>query len=184
MPMIDVCLPKDALPPDVERRLLADVTGMAVDAEMRRTVDLMDDPDAVSASRERAMAIAWLFLHRPETYVAGTATTVPYYRFVINVPEGQNDDRFRSEVTKGITDLVAQAEAGRWAAPEYRVWVLTGEVEDGGWGAMGRVARLGDIVSFIAAEDLHAEAEQRLADRRRDAGRALIGAAGLPAVTA
>ena len=61
---------------------------------MRCMTDLMDDPGAVKTSTARAQSIAWMFVHRTDTYVAGELVELPHYRFVVTIPEGMIDDRF------------------------------------------------------------------------------------------
>jgi phenylpyruvate tautomerase PptA (4-oxalocrotonate tautomerase family) len=174
--MCDAYIPQDALPADAERELLSRVTDLLVDHELRRVTDLAKEPEDVEASRQRARQVAWLFLHRPEVYVAGAVREAPYYKFECRVPEGQADDEFREAVTRDITQAVVEAEGGRWPHPEARVWVFTWEVPEGSWGAIGGIFRLGDVVGWVAPEvrDL---AEGRLAARRHDQARAILAAA-------
>ena len=113
--------------------------------------------------------------------MASVPAEAPYYKFVINVPEGQADEEFRTAVTRDITQAVADAEGGKWPHPQFRVWVLTWEAPDGTWGATGQITRLHDVVGFVAPQ-LREQAVQRLADRRRDQARALLAAAGVHTV--
>src|ERR1700686_4502487 len=115
MPMCDAYIPKDALPPEVEREMLSRISELLIDHELRRADDLVEDHD-VEASRERARRIAWLSVLRHEAYVASAPAQAPYYKFVVNVPEGQADEEFRIAVTRDVTQAVADAEAGKWAA--------------------------------------------------------------------
>lgn len=183
MPMIDAHIPVGALTPEAEKALLTSVTDMVVRHEIRRTVDIVDDPETVAASIERAKSIAWLFVHRPEIYVGGEPTTAPYYKFHITVPGSQNDEVFRMASVRDITALVAKAEGGTWPHPELRVWVFTSEIPDGSWGAVGRPTHLGDILSFVLAQDVRAEGARRVQDWQREQAHALLQAAQ-PAVTA
>jgi phenylpyruvate tautomerase PptA (4-oxalocrotonate tautomerase family) len=182
MPMCDVHIPAGALPAETERGLLARVTDLLVEHELRRVIDLSDDPDAVEASRERARAVAWLFVHRPELYVAGKVREAPYYKFECRVPEGQADDVFREAVNRDLVQAVAEAEGGRWPHPEARVWVFTWEVPEGTWGALGRSFGLRDVINWVAPE-LTEFADGRLQERRRSEAEAMLAAAGRDPVT-
>ena len=59
MPMCDAYIPKDALSAEAERKLLSRVT------------DLLLEHEGADPSNEQVRSIAWLFVHRPEIYVAG-----------------------------------------------------------------------------------------------------------------
>jgi hypothetical protein len=177
VPMCDAYIPLDALSADAEREMLSRISELLIEHELRRTFDLVDDADAdADASTKRARSIAWLSVLRHEAYVASTPAQAPYYKFVVNVPEGQADDEFRISVTRDITLAVADAEGGRWPHPEFRVWVFTWEVADGTWGSAGRIIRLDDVIDFVAPQ-MREQAVKRLADRRRDDARALLAAA-------
>jgi phenylpyruvate tautomerase PptA (4-oxalocrotonate tautomerase family) len=174
--MCDAYIPKDALPADVEGELISRVTELLVEHELRRTIDLVKDPEAVEASRKRAAGIARVFVHRPEVYVAGTLHEAPNYKFECRVPEGQADDQFRAAAMRDITQAVVDAEGGKWPHPESRVWVFTWEVPEGTWGAMGQAIGLKDVIGWVAPE-LSDHADERLAARRREEARAIIEAA-------
>ena len=176
--MCDAYIPKDALPADAERALLSRVTELLVEHELRRTTDLVNDPERVEASKKRAAGIARVFVHRPEVYVAGTLREAPNYKFECRVPEGQSDEQFRAAVMKDITQAVVDAEGGAWPHPEARVWVFTWEVPEGTWGAMGQAIGLRDVIGWVAPE-LSDMADERLAARRRDEARAIVEAAAV-----
>lgn len=178
MPMCDAYIPQDALPAEAEGELLERVTNLLVEHELRRVIDLSKDPASVDASRRAARQVAWLFLHRPEIYVAGKVQQAPYYKFECRVPEGQADDAFREAVTRDIAKAVAAAEGGRWLHPEARVWVFTWEVPEGTWGATGRPFHLRDVINWVAPE-LKDLADERLAERRREQALAMLQAAGV-----
>ncbi len=150
MPLCDAYIPKDALEPEVERKLVARVTRLLIDHEMRRIAELLDDPAEIEASRVRASAIAWTFVHRTETYVAGEPITAPYYRFVCTVPEGQIDDEFAPAVNRDVMAAVSEAENGKWPNLGQRLWVTIHEVYDGRWGAGGRVLSLKHIIDVVS----------------------------------
>ena len=170
MPMCDAYIPKDALPADVERKLLSRVT------------DLLIEHEGADPTNEATRSIAWLFVHRHEMFVAGAPADAPHYKFVCQVPEGQYDDERRAAVTAAITQAVVEAEAGRWPNPEFRVWVFSWEVPDGTWGGLGKIFRLPDIAGFAAGPQASEAAEERLATRRREEAAAILQAAGAESV--
>jgi phenylpyruvate tautomerase PptA (4-oxalocrotonate tautomerase family) len=167
MPMCDAYIPKDALTPDAERKLLSRVT------------DLLIQHEGADPANEAVRSIAWLFVHRPEVFVAGSPAEAPRYKFVCQVPEGQYDDERRAAVTADITQAVVEAEAGNWPNPEFRVWVFSLEVPDGTWGALGRVVRLPDIAGFVSGDAGREYGTERLAQRRRDQAGAILQAGGI-----
>lgn len=155
MPMCDLYIQDGALEPEAERTFVGQVSDLLVKHEVRRIVDLVDDPAAVQASIKRASSIAWMFVHRTDTYVAGdpvgpTAPRGPVYKFVVRIPEGQLDDVFIPAVNRDILTALTEAENGRWKHPELRLWVFVQEIKDGTWGAAGEVLHLADIVDFVA----------------------------------
>jgi phenylpyruvate tautomerase PptA (4-oxalocrotonate tautomerase family) len=172
MPMLDAYIPEGALPPSAERELLAKIT------------DLLLEHEGVDPSNERARPLAWVFVHRPQVYVAGLPPKAPRYRFICQVPEGQYDDERRAAVTAAMTQAVAEAEGGAWPHPELRVCVFTCEVPDGWWGGGGRILRLADIYELGwppkpgVDEQPRERAEQVLAARRRQEAETLLAAAG------
>jgi phenylpyruvate tautomerase PptA (4-oxalocrotonate tautomerase family) len=171
MPMCDAFIPEGALSPNAERRLLARIT------------DLLLEHEGVHPTNERARALAWVFVHRHEMYVAGAPAQAPHYRFVCQVPEGQYNDERRAAVTAGMTQAVADAEGGSWPDPEQRVWVFTYEIKDGTWGALGRVIRLPDIYEVVVGAKGRGLAEQVLAERRRQKAELLLAGTDEPIAT-
>jgi phenylpyruvate tautomerase PptA (4-oxalocrotonate tautomerase family) len=166
MPMCDAYIPRDALPAEAERQLLSRVT------------DLLIRHEGADPTNEAVRSIAWLFVHRPEVFVAGSPADAPRYKFVCQVPEGQYDEERRAAVTADITQAVVEAEAGKWPNPEFRVWVFSFEVPDGTWGAMGQVVRLADIAGFVYGDAGREYGTERLGQRRRDQAAAILQAAG------
>jgi len=163
MPMLDAYIPEGALTPEAERKLLGTCT------------DLLLEHEGARPTNERARALAWVFVHRHETYVAGAPAGAPHYKFVCQVPEGQYDKQRRAAVTKAMTEALVEAEGGRWPDPEGRVWVFTFEVLDGTWGGLGgRVVTLPDIAEFVIGNAGRRYGEERLAERRREQARALL----------
>ena len=137
MPMLDAYIPQGALTAHAERALISKVS------------DLFLEHEGVDPNNERARPLTWVFVHRPEVYVAGTPPKTPRYRFICQVPEGQYNDERRAVVTAALTQAVADAEAGKWPHPERRVCVFTLEVPDGWWGGAGQILRLPDIYELI-----------------------------------
>jgi hypothetical protein len=109
--------------------------------------------------------------------VAGSPATVPRYRLVASVPEGQYDDERRAAVVASMTDAVLDAESGTHPRDANRVWVITHEIPDGTWGGRGRIMRLPDIAAFVVGDRARPLAAERLARRRRDAAVSLVAAA-------
>ncbi|MGO9760111.1 MAG: Tautomerase enzyme [Solirubrobacteraceae bacterium] len=157
MPMLDAYIPTDALTPEAEQQLLADLT------------DVLLTNEGADPSNERVRSIAWLFVHRPEAvYVAGVPASAPHYRFVASVPEGQYDAERRQAMVRDITEAVLDAERGAHERDPGRVWVFTPEIPDGTWGGFGQIATLADIATLATGDPKRGRqyAEERLAARR------------------
>lgn len=176
MPMCDIYIPTGALEPEAERKLVARVSELLVEHEMRRMADLMDDPEAVKTSKERANAIAWMFVHRTETYVAGRPAELPHYKFVITIPEGMIDDRFPPAINRDIYAAVKEAEAGARPGLPQRVWTHIHEVIDGRWGAGDRPMPIEGTVEFVAP-GWGGAARQRFEKKKRTAAKAVVALA-------
>jgi len=180
MPLLDVYIPEGALAPEAERALLAKVT------------DLLIEHEGVDPRNESTRRLAWIWVHRPDVYVAGAQPQSPRYRFICQVPEGQYNDERRAAMTAAIQQAVAEAEDGAWPHPEFRVVVFTCEVPEGWWGGEGRILRLADIYELnwppmpgVTGEPRDTAAEV-LAERRREQAERLRAAgekrhAGTPA---
>ena len=153
MPMIDAFIPENALTPQAEQALFAEVTNLVVKHEI-------GDP-----ANERAQNASWIFVHRPEVFVAGAPATAPRYRFIVSVPEGQFDHERRQAITAEITEAIAKAERRSFDEVSARVWVITAEIPDGSWGARGRIVRLPDILSSLLGERGRQTALERLGKR-------------------
>ena len=183
MPCCDAYIPQNALEPEAERKLVARITELLVEHEMRRILDLMHEPEAIDSMRKRAQSIAWTFVHRTDTYVNGVMSDAPYYRFVASIPEGQIDERFPPAINRDIMQAVVEAEGGKWPHPERRIWVHIVEIVDGLWGAGGRSLHLKEIVDFVA-DGWGSVAVDRWNDKKRDEAVALIGLGAAPDVAA
>lgn len=97
----------------------------------------------------RARAATWVFLLRPEVFVAGAPAETPRYRFVVTVPEGQYDDERRKGVVREVTEAVARAEGRRCEEVSPRVWIFPVETPDGTWGSRGEIQRLPAILARL-----------------------------------
>ena len=84
MPMLDAYIPEGALTPEAEHKLLGTCT------------DLLLEHEGAYPTNQRARSLAWVFVHRHETYVAGAPAEAPHYKFVCQVPQGQYDNKRRA----------------------------------------------------------------------------------------
>lgn len=155
MPMIDAFIPKDALSPSAEQELLSTVTDLVVKYEI-------GDP-----ANERGQNSSWIFVHRPEIFVAGAPATAPRYRFIVSVPEGQFDDERRQGVIAEVTAAIAKAENRSYDDVKARVWVIANEIPDGNWGSRGQVMRLPEILTYLLGESGRQTALERLAKLKK-----------------
>ena len=156
MPMIDATIPEGALKPEAEARLIKELT------------DILIAHEGFDVGNQNAQSVSVVFLHRPAAvYVAGSRSTLPRYRIVPTVPEGQYTDAIRKALVKAVTDAVVRADGGKYEDVAPRVWVFPTEIPDGQWGGRGVIRSLPDIQAFIAGEDERQVGEERLARRRR-----------------
>lgn len=153
MPMTDAFIPENALTPQAEQELFSAVTDLVIEQEIG------------DSTNEVARNASWVFIHRPQIFVAGAPATAPRYKFVVSVPEGQFDVERRQAVTKGITEAIAKAEDRQLEEVAGRVWVITSEIPDGTWGARGHVVRLPDMMTRFFGERGRTVALERLAKR-------------------
>ena len=168
MPMCDAYIPTGALDPDAERQLIARLTDILVEHEMRRFLDLMD-PGTVNASHERASSIARIFVHRTETYVAGAPADTPVYKFVVSIPQGMIDDRFIPALNRDLFAALTAAERGKHPNLAQRVWTFVHEIQNGNWGAGDRAVKVGDIADFVSPGLGRAANERWAAKQQADA---------------
>jgi phenylpyruvate tautomerase PptA (4-oxalocrotonate tautomerase family) len=136
MPLIDLELPADAVPTDVEG-LVDELT-----AALLRARGVPDTP----ASREQV----WAYVRPARLFVGGAPAVEPRYVVRVAVVEGGVTERARAEMVEEMTaSVVRHAGLGEDAAD--RVWVLLEEVPDGFWGAGGQVVRLADSQAILGA---------------------------------
>ncbi len=175
MPMCDAYIPAGALDPEAERKLIARISDILVEHEMRRFVDLMP-PGEVKASHARASSIARIFVHRTETYVAGKPVDVPFYKFEVSIPQGMIDDRFIPAMNRDVFAALKEAEGGKHPHLSQRVWTFVYEVPNGHWGAGDRAVPVGDLADFVSP-GLGKAADDRWAARQRADAAALVALA-------
>src|SRR5262245_37057400 len=168
MPMIDASIPQNALTPEAERRLLEEVTEILVQYE------------GFDPTRQRPRDATWIFVQRPEVFVAGNHPARPRYRFITCVPEGQLEDDARAAVVREVTAAVARAEGGSVEEVSKRVRVFPLEIQDGRWGALGEIQRLPDILAQLIGEHARPLGEYRLAIRRQRVSAVASSARDLP----
>jgi len=162
MPMLDAFIPKGAIEPEAEKQLISTLT------------DLLLEWEGADPKNEAARAIAWVFLHRPETvYVAGAPADQPRYKLVISVPEGQLDNKRRKGMVKALTEAVLEAEPEGRERDPLRVWVFTNQIPEGTWGGGGRIVKLADIATLVTGDRklgvAHAKKRLAISKAERDA---------------
>ncbi len=136
MPLIDLDLPADAVPPDVDG-LVDELT-----AELLRARGVPD----TAASR----AQVWTYLRPGRLFVGGAPAAEPRYVVRVAVVQGGVTDAARERLVAEMTaSVVRHADLGEAGAD--RVWVLVEEVPDGRWGAGGQVVRLADSQAILGA---------------------------------
>jgi len=141
MPMLDAYIPKRAFTPEVEKKLISKLT------------DLLLEWEGADPQNEAARAIAWVFLHRPETvYVAGNPADEPRYKLVVSVPEGQLDNKRRKGMVGALTKAILDAEPEGREHDPYRVWVFATQIPEGTWGGGGRIVKLADIATLVTGD--------------------------------
>jgi len=136
MPLIDLQLPDDAVPPD---------TGGLVDeltAALLRARGVPDTP----ASREQV----WAHVRPAPLFVGGAPAADGRYVVRVAVVQGGVTEGAREEMVAEMTaSVLRHADLGEDLAD--RVWVLLEEVPDGFWGAGGRLVRLADSQAILGA---------------------------------
>jgi phenylpyruvate tautomerase PptA (4-oxalocrotonate tautomerase family) len=180
MPMCDAYIPTGALDPAAERKLIARITDILVEHEMRRFLDLMP-PGTVEASHERASSIAWVFVHRTETYVAGLPIEAPVYKFVVSIPQGMIDDVFIPAMNRDVFAALKEAEGGKHPKLGQRVWTFVREIPNGTWGAGDRPLTVGNIADYVSP-GLGKAADARWAAKQQGDAAALVALANSKSV--
>ena len=136
--MIDLTLPRDALPIIARDRLVDDLLATLLRWERA--------PD-----NARSKSLAWAFVHVADSViVASSPSGLPHYRVQVTTPQGALDDERRAGLVADVTELVLRAEGSPVTAEHaFRVWVLLDEIAEGSWGAEGRIWRFRDIARFV-----------------------------------
>lgn len=167
MPMIDVLIPADALPPQAEARLFKELSDILIEAE------------GYDPANRIAQSVTVLNLHRPvAVYVGGELSKLPRYRIIPTVPEGQYTDESRKTLVKRITEAVARAENGTFEDVATRVWVFPTEIPEGQWGSRGLIRTVADIHAMLVGNpEQRSVGSERLARKRRKDARMMLEAA-------
>lgn len=141
MPMIDLTVEAQALDASARTTLAQELLAALLRWE--------GAPDTA-----RSRSLAWAFVHVVDRVeVAGSPPGRAHYRVGVRTPEGALDDRRRAGLVAEATELVLRAEGSATTpADAFRVWVILDEVEEGGWGAEGRIWRFRDIASYVTSD--------------------------------
>src|SRR5262245_58628473 len=143
MPFVEVITPRGAV--SEARR---NAVGERLVSEVMRAEGAPDTPAARS--------ISWLVWQEVDGWWVGgqrTAAAEPP-RFVVRVavPAGSLDDAKRSDMVDRVTRVLAATDDEPTRLMRDPVaWVHINEIPEGNWGAMGRVVRFADIVSFVVS---------------------------------
>jgi phenylpyruvate tautomerase PptA (4-oxalocrotonate tautomerase family) len=116
MPMVDVYIPEGALLPDVEDRLLEEITDAVIRIE------------TFEPAAERPKSTMWVLLYRPKIFIGSNIPALPRYRFIVSVPGNQHERRHA--VISAITAAVARAESSTPEDVSPRVWMFPIDVPD------------------------------------------------------
>lgn len=145
MPIIDLSLPRDALPRPALATLARDLIGALLHCDLAR-------------GSPRAEAMNWVYIHRhdPEDLIVGgprgTADR-PRYRVDVTLMAGALGDDQREDIARRMTAAVLAAEGGTLnPLNAARVWVLFHEIPDGRWAAGGRLYRLDEVRRLVAGD--------------------------------
>lgn len=145
MPIIDLTLPRDALPRSALDELARSLIAALLQCDLAR-------------GNPRAEAMNWVYIHTHEPrdlIVGGPAGTEgrPHYRLDVTLMAGAMKDEQREEIARSMTAAVLAAEGGAInPLNAARVWVLFHEIPDGHWAAGGRLYRLDEVKRLVAAK--------------------------------
>lgn len=143
MPIIDLTLPRDALPRP------------ALDALARSLIAALLQCD-LARGNPRAEAMNWVYIHahEPRDLIVGGPALAggrPHYRVDVTLMAGAMKDDQREEIARSMTAAVLAAEGGAMnPLNAARVWVLFHEIPDGHWAAGGRLYRLDEVKRLVA----------------------------------
>jgi phenylpyruvate tautomerase PptA (4-oxalocrotonate tautomerase family) len=159
MPMLDLFIPIGALQPDAERKLVDELTSILLEAE------------GADPNNSFVRQIAWAFIHRAESFVAGAPAEKPHYRVIATVPQGNlNGVERRSRLVSDVTDAVLRAEGASADEDRSRVWVFPVEMPDGHWGGGGGIVGLESLLAMATGDPGKGGelARRRLAESKRE----------------
>ena len=147
MPIIDLTLPRDALPRSALETLTRDLSQSLLHCDLAR--------DSTGAMR-RAEAMNWVYIHTlaPEDIVIGghnqAQTGLPHYRIEVTIMAGAMSEAHRRDIAERMSAAVMRAEGGAMnLLNAARVWVLFHEVPDGQWASGGHLYRLEDVRRYV-----------------------------------
>lgn len=141
MPIIDLTLSQGRFTQEQKAAIAADLTQCLLECDVTR-----DNP--------KAPAINWCYIHElPEghVFVAGAPESAPHYRVEVTIMRGAMSPALKEQVVADMTRVLLTAE-GHAPNPlnASRVWITFHEIEDGNWGAGGRLYRLTDLMAYLA----------------------------------
>ena len=143
MPIVDLILPRDALPRPALEALASDLSQALLHCDVAR-------------GNPRAEGMNWIYIHNlaPEDIVIGgrsqALTGLPHYRIEVTLMAGAMSEARRQEIAALMTAAVIRAEGGHMnLLNAARVWVVFHEVPDGQWSAGGRLYRLDEVLRFV-----------------------------------
>ena len=143
MPIVDLTLPRGALPRPVLEELAWALARSLLHCDLAR-----DNP--------RAEAMNWVYIHTQDPadlLVGGPAGAAgrPHFRIDVTLMAGAMSEVQREEIAALMTADVMAAEGGSMnPLNAARVWVIFHEVPDGHWAAGGRIYRLDDVKRLVA----------------------------------
>lgn len=143
MPLIELTLPRGALPEDAKPELLKRLTNTVAKWEG-------------GADNPRLLGTIWALLDERDPAgmsVGGARTDKPYYRLHVTTIEGALDARQKEGLVADVTEAILDAEGSpSEPANAARVWCHIDELADGNWGAVGKIWRLRDIAEFTGVK--------------------------------
>jgi phenylpyruvate tautomerase PptA (4-oxalocrotonate tautomerase family) len=136
--MIDITFRRDTI--DTE------TTGRLADTLLATLLRWEGAPD-----NEAARSLAWAFIHAvDDVRVAGDPDGDPYVRIGVTTPEGALDDERRAGLVEEVTaDVLRVLGLTNDFDNAFRVWVHIHEIDDGNWGAAGRIWRFTDVAHYV-----------------------------------
>ena len=147
MPIVDLFLPRDALPRPALETLARELSGALLQCDVAR---------ASRGARERAEGMNWVYIHplAPEDILIGGHSQAeagpPHYRIEVTLMAGALSEPHRRELAELMTAAVIGAEGGAMnLLNAARVWVIFHEIPDGHWASGGRLYRLDEVLRYV-----------------------------------